>query len=211
MGHVLGHGQGTPIVGSLAALTDWERPTTISELRSFMGFCNYFSGYVRVYAEVSVPLHKILQAARFVGRKAAKNSWLGQQRRKKLETRSRELSWEISDYSLSIETKDLCSAPMHGNMLWEQFRSRSERMVSMSQWPFGVEFWRRGNAALGLQWKRRRTPKSVPCASRPGILVFNPLSCAPTIKVCRVGTRSTLTPLGSGSPKRLEARDASQV
>ena len=37
-------------------------------------------------------------------------------------------------------------------------------------------------------------PLSVPCVSGPGILVCNPLSCAPTIKVCRVGTRSTSRP-----------------
>ena len=45
-GHVVGHGQRRPMPGKLAALNHWERPTTISELRSFMRFCNYYSGYV---------------------------------------------------------------------------------------------------------------------------------------------------------------------
>ena len=60
-GHVVGHGQRRPMPGKLAALNHWERPTTISELRSFMGFCNYYSGYVRMYAELLGPLHKMLQ------------------------------------------------------------------------------------------------------------------------------------------------------
>ena len=43
-GHVVGHEQRRPIPGKLAALNHWERPTTISELRSFMEFCNYYPG-----------------------------------------------------------------------------------------------------------------------------------------------------------------------
>ena len=45
-GHVVGHGQRRPMPGKLASLHHWEKPQTISELRSFMGFCNYYSGYV---------------------------------------------------------------------------------------------------------------------------------------------------------------------
>ena len=60
-GHVVGHGQRRPVPGKLATLNHWERHTTISELRSFMGFCNFFSGYVQMYAELSGPLHKMLQ------------------------------------------------------------------------------------------------------------------------------------------------------
>ena len=45
-GHVVGHGQRRPMPGKLAALRHWEAPQTISELRSFIGFCNYYSAYV---------------------------------------------------------------------------------------------------------------------------------------------------------------------
>ena len=58
--------------GKLASLHHWEKPQTISELRSFMGFCNYYSGYVRMYAELSGPLHKMLQVGKFDGRKGSK-------------------------------------------------------------------------------------------------------------------------------------------
>ena len=71
-GHVVGHGQHWPMVGTLAALNHSERPTTISEVRSFMGFCNYYSGYVPMYAELSGRLHKILQVGKFDGRKGSK-------------------------------------------------------------------------------------------------------------------------------------------
>ena len=71
-GHVVRHGQRRPMPGKLAAVNHWERPTTISESRSFMGFCNYYLGYVRMYAELSVPLHNMLQVGKFDGRKGGK-------------------------------------------------------------------------------------------------------------------------------------------
>ena len=71
-GHVVGHGQRRPMPGKLASLHHWEKPQTISEIRSFMGFCNYYSGYVRMYAEFSGPLHKMLQVGKFDGRKGSK-------------------------------------------------------------------------------------------------------------------------------------------
>ena len=71
-GHVVGHRQRHPMPGKLASLHHWEKPQTISELRSFMGFGNYYSGYVRMYAELSGPLHKMLQVGKFDGRKGSK-------------------------------------------------------------------------------------------------------------------------------------------
>ena len=71
-GHVVRHGQRHPMPGKLASLHHWEKPQTISELRSFMGFCNYYSGYVRMYAELLGPLHKMLQVGKFDGRKGSK-------------------------------------------------------------------------------------------------------------------------------------------
>ena len=71
-GHVVGHRQRRPMPGKLASLHHWEKPQTISELPSFMGFCNYYSGYVRMYAELSGPLHKMLQVGKFDGREGSK-------------------------------------------------------------------------------------------------------------------------------------------
>ena len=73
-GHVVGQGQRRPMPGKLAALRHWEKPQPISELRSFMGFCNYYSGYVRMYAHLSGPLYKVLQVGKFDGRKGSKKT-----------------------------------------------------------------------------------------------------------------------------------------
>ena len=76
-GHVVGHRQRRPVPGKLASLHHWEKPQTISKLRSFMGFCNYYSGYVRMYAELLGPLHKMLQVGEFDGRKGSKKKLAG--------------------------------------------------------------------------------------------------------------------------------------
>ena len=60
-GHVVGDGQRRPMPGKLITIHHWKKPQTISELRSFMGFCNYYSGYVRMYADLLGPLRKMLQ------------------------------------------------------------------------------------------------------------------------------------------------------
>ena len=58
--------------GKLAALCHWEKPHTISELWSVMGFCNGYSGYVRLYVDLWGHLHKVLQVGKFNGGKGTK-------------------------------------------------------------------------------------------------------------------------------------------
>ena len=70
-GHVVGHGKRRSSPGKLAFLHHWEKPQTISELRSLKGFCNYYLGCVRMFAELSGPLHKMLQVGKFDGRKGS--------------------------------------------------------------------------------------------------------------------------------------------
>ena len=118
-GHVVGHGQRRPMPGKLAALNHWERPTTISGWRSFMGFCNYYSGY-ECMPNSRDHCTKCCTLGSLMGARGARKRWRGQRRRRKLSRRSRELSSESWAYSLSIRTKDLCSAPMHRIMPWEQ-------------------------------------------------------------------------------------------
>ena len=51
-GHILGGGTRRPEPGKLMAIEKWELPRIISELRAFLGFTNYYSMYVEIYAEV---------------------------------------------------------------------------------------------------------------------------------------------------------------
>ena len=158
------------------------------------GILQNFSGYVRMYSELSGPLHKLLQVGKFDGRKGKEKKLArNTEAEEAFETRKRTLLGKLRLFLINLD-KGFVLRTDASDYDWEQSWSKSERMVTMSQWLFRVEFWQRGNAALGLRGKRRHMPLSAPCASGPDILVCNPLSCAPTINLCRLGTRSTSTP-----------------
>ena len=60
-GHVVGNGQRKPIPGKVAAIEHWEKPKTVSELRAYLGFCNYYSGYIKMYAQYAAPMTTMLK------------------------------------------------------------------------------------------------------------------------------------------------------
>ena len=60
-GHILGGGVRRPAPGKLLAIEKWEVPTTITELRSFLGFANYYSSYIKDFAEVTAILQEKLK------------------------------------------------------------------------------------------------------------------------------------------------------
>ena len=53
--HVVGNGQQKPIPVKVVAIEHWEKPKAVSELRAYLGFCNYYSGYIKMYAEYAAP------------------------------------------------------------------------------------------------------------------------------------------------------------
>ena len=71
-GRVVGQGQHRPMPWEIGSTTPLGKTQTISELRSLMGFCNFFSGYVRMYGHLLGRLHKMLQVGKFDGRKGGK-------------------------------------------------------------------------------------------------------------------------------------------
>ena len=107
-GHVVGHGQCRPMPGKLASLHHWEKPGTISELRSFMGLSNYYSGNVRMYAELSGPLHRMLQVGKLDGRKGSKKKLAWTPEAEDAFSRLRTDSWGSWGYSWWTRTRDLC-------------------------------------------------------------------------------------------------------
>ena len=73
-GHVVGKGQRKPIHGKVAAIEHWEKPKTVSELRAYLGFCNYYSGYMKMYAEYAAPMTTMLKGNREETKKGSKKA-----------------------------------------------------------------------------------------------------------------------------------------
>ena len=73
-GHVVGNGQRKPIPGMVAAIEHWKKPKTVSELRAYLGFCNYYSGYIKMYAQYAALMTTMLKGNREETQKGSKKA-----------------------------------------------------------------------------------------------------------------------------------------
>ena len=192
-GHVVGHGQRRPMPGKLASLHLWEKPQTISELRSFMGFCNYYSGYVRMYAELSGPLHKMLQVGKFDGQKGGKKKLAWTPEAEDAFSRLKErllgqLGLFLVDPDNGFVPRTVASDYAVGAVL-EQVRDDGSHVPVA----VGAGSWPRANVEPGPRGRRRHTPLYVRSGSGLATSDCNRWWFARTISPDRAGTRSTLT------------------
>ena len=58
-GHIVDKEGSRPNPEKLAALESWPTPTTVTGVRSFIGFCSYYRKYIRGFAEIARPLHAL--------------------------------------------------------------------------------------------------------------------------------------------------------
>ena len=70
-GHVLRQGERSPAPGKLLSIQNWELPDTITALRGFLGLTNYYSSYVKDYANLAAPLMEKLKVGRTEGKKGS--------------------------------------------------------------------------------------------------------------------------------------------
>lgn len=64
LGHVIGHGQLKMDEGKIQAIIDWEPPTKVTELRSFLGLANYYRRFIQGYSRRTAPLTDLLKKDR---------------------------------------------------------------------------------------------------------------------------------------------------
>ena len=92
-GHILGGGTRRPAPGKLRAIENWELPKTVTALRAFLGFTNYYSTYIRNYAKVVGRLMDKLELPREIGKKGSKAK----------------IEWEEDDTKAFEEIKNCCA------------------------------------------------------------------------------------------------------
>ena len=81
--HILGGGVRRPGPGTLCAIEKWEVPKTISELRAYLGFTNYYTIYIKDYANIVGRLQEKLKVPRHLGKKAVRSEFRGTKRTKR--------------------------------------------------------------------------------------------------------------------------------
>ncbi|MES9883150.1 MAG: reverse transcriptase domain-containing protein, partial [Sedimenticola sp.] len=61
LGHVVSETGISTDPEKTAAVQNWPQPKTVKQVRSFLGFCSYYRRYVKGFAQIAQPLHKLIQ------------------------------------------------------------------------------------------------------------------------------------------------------
>lgn len=69
LGHIVSaQGVGTD-PEKVAAVREWKRPENLAEVRSFLGFASYYRRFVKGFAKIAMPLHRLVAQLSTPGRK----------------------------------------------------------------------------------------------------------------------------------------------
>jgi hypothetical protein len=62
LGFIISAGEGIKVnPGKIEAIKKWKAPTTIKEIRSFIGFSNFYRGFIKNFSKVAVPLMLLIR------------------------------------------------------------------------------------------------------------------------------------------------------
>ena len=61
LGHVIGQNGVKTDPKKIKAVQEWSEPRNVTEVRSFLGLCGYYRRYVKNYADIARPLHKLTE------------------------------------------------------------------------------------------------------------------------------------------------------
>ena len=78
LGHVISARGVATDPDKIQTVLQWKRPTTLTDLRSFLGFASYYSRFVAGFAKHAGPLHKLVAEVQGKGKKrGGANAMLG--------------------------------------------------------------------------------------------------------------------------------------
>lgn len=68
LGHVVSQEGVATDPAKTAVVEQWEAPSTVHQLRSFLGFVGYYRRFVKDFAKIAAPLNRLLQGAKTINK-----------------------------------------------------------------------------------------------------------------------------------------------
>lgn len=60
MGHIVENGCVRADGDKVAAIRTWPKPTSVKEMQQFLGLANYYSQYIKNFADIAAPLSTLM-------------------------------------------------------------------------------------------------------------------------------------------------------
>ena len=64
LSHIIGRGKIRMDQAKIQAILEWEPPTKVTELRSFLGLVNYYRSFIKIYSVIDAPITNLLKKNR---------------------------------------------------------------------------------------------------------------------------------------------------
>ena len=88
--------------GKIKAVCEWPTPTSASTLHSFLGLCSYYRRFVRGFANIAAPLHRLTEKDKaFVGTHECDIAF---HRLKQVMSQAPELAYPTSEGAFVLDT-----------------------------------------------------------------------------------------------------------
>ena len=132
LGHVVSKDGIATDNSKIQAIIEWPRPTTVTEVRSFLGFTNYYRKFIHRYAQVAKPLNKLI-AGENAKCKRKKVEWspeceIAMEKLKELCTSTPILAY--ADYTKPFRLNTDASSEGLGAVLYQTQDDGTERVIS---------------------------------------------------------------------------------
>ena len=126
LGHIVSKGGVSTNPDKITTVTEWPQPTTVTEVRSFLGFVSYYMRFIPNFSKVAKPLNRLVQnlEGHPVRRKGSRS--IGDQNNRKLLRHCRSFAQSLPFWSmLTLRLLLLSSTLMLMEMDWVQYCTKS--------------------------------------------------------------------------------------